>query len=237
MSARSNLGRLAIVSPSGCDDRVQQSEFGPLLGSGIPQLVKGKNSAAVEQNSWILWRGAAERLTTYNTNDQPSLSNDQYGAFIVGYRIEGVFSRIRIDCVDFKWQPTPPLPPPPPNTPATLEVQGPVVQFRIRLGLNMAGTDPVCDLDWAPPIFRVAQNVSDYGSLVQISGVPFNNVLIYGRIPQQQQGFEQGQLTALAGFQIYVDTAGATSRLIANAGEYATITQMMRTAERVTNLP
>lgn len=237
MAARSNLGRLALVAASGCDERVRWSQFGPLVGSGVPQVVTAKNGAAIDQNSWISWTGDSERVTMYNTNDQPSLSDDLYGSFAAGYRLEGVFSRIRIDCISFKWQPVPPQAPAPAGTSTTLEVQGPVIQFRIRLGLDLGGTDPVCDLDWAPPIYRVTQDVSDYGSLVQISGVPFNTILIYARIPQNQQGFLQQNLQGLAGFHIYVDLLGATSRLVANGGQYTTVTQMMRSYERLTNLP
>jgi hypothetical protein len=232
-----NLGSVALVSPKGCDStRLSEAQFGPLIGSGQP-LLAGPNTQAIDQVSWVLARTAAYRTTEYNTADLPTLENDRYGSPCAALRFEGVFSRLRIDCVDWKWDVGSPLAPAPANTPQSLEVAGPLIQMRIRLGLNLAGMDPAIDVDYTPPIFRVKQSISDYGSLVNISGIPFNYVFIYARIPQNQAGFLPERLTGLAGFQVYCDLNGSTSRVLAHAGQYATVTSMLRSFERNTNLP
>lgn len=238
---RANLARLALVSPSGCDaNAISDAAFGPLVGSGVslPQPQDRRIQIVDNQPSWVRARSTAQRTSIYNTNDAPTLMNDQYGSFTVGMRFEGPYSRIRIDCVDFKFDTgTPWATKYPPNTSQDLEVIGPQIQFRIRLGLALGGFDPAVDLNWQPPVFAVGQYVSDYGSLVTISGIPFDSVLIYCRIPQNQETFTQQLLQALAGFQVYADLGGSTARVLANCGQYATITSMQRSFERNTNLP
>lgn len=238
---RGDLSKLDFISRSGCDKkRISDAAFGPLVGSGqlMPLVADTRVNIVNDQSSWVYARTISQRATVYNTDNEPTLMNDQYGSFVVGLRFEAPYSRVRIDCVDFKWDTgTPWAAPYPANTSEQLEVLGPQVQFRIRLGLNFAGFDPAVDLTWQPPNFAVGRYVSDYGSLVTISGIPFDSVLIYCRIPQNQQGFTQSLLQALAGFQVYVDLGGSTSRVLADCGQYATITSMQRSFERNTNLP
>lgn len=238
---RGDLGRVDFISRTGCDkNRITDAAFGPLVGSGqaMPTVNDTRVKIVNEQSSWVYARSASQRTTIYNTANAPTLMNDQFGSFTVGMRFEAPYSRVRIDCVDFKYDTgTPWAAPYPPGTSHELEVLGPQVQFRIRLGLSYAGFDPAVDLTWQPPVFAVGQYVSDYGSLVSISGIPFDSVLIYCRIPQNQQGFTQSLLQALAGFQVYVDLGGSTSRVLADCGQYATITSMQRSFERNTNLP
>lgn len=233
-----NLGEIAFITHKGCDSsRITDAKFGPLLGSGVP-LLAGTKAQVIAQTEWAMCRTAKYRVTTFNTAEVPTLMNDGFGSPCALLRFEGVFSRVRIDCVSWSWDATvQPLPPAPAGTDQALEVLGPQIQYRIRLGLDLAGMDPAVDLNWTPPIFRVQQNVSDYGSLVQLSGIPFNYVFIYARIPQAQQGFTTSLLQGLAGFQVYCDIHGSTSRVLANCGQYATITNMLRSFERNTNLP
>lgn len=237
---RSNLSQLFYVSHTGCSkSEITDAGFGPLIGSGQTMPDVRPFKIINEQPSWVWARTIKQRTTLFDpVGFQPSLMNDGYGAMTVGVRFEGVYSRLRIDCVEFAYDTgTPWATPYPANTSDALEVLGPVVQYRIRLGLNLAGFDRAVDLDWQPPVFAKRQTVSDYGSLVNISGIPFDSVLIYTRLPQNQQGFTQSQLTATAGFQVYADLQGSTSRVLASCGEYATITGMQRSFERNTNLP
>lgn len=237
---RSNLGQLYLVSSSGCNKgTLTDAFFGPLVGSGVqlPPSVDERVTVVNNQPAWVNVRTEAMRMAVYE-GAEPTLMNDQYGAFVAGLRFEAPYSRIRIDCVDCKFDTgTPWATPYSPNTPRELEVTGPQFQFRIRLGLRGAGFDPAVDLNWQPPLFAVGQYVSDYGSLVTISGIPFDSVLIYGRLPQRQEGFTQQLLQALAGFQVYADLGGSTARVLASCGQYATITSMQRSFERNTNLP